>query len=255
VVVGAGFTGLACARRLSELFPSQHILVLDARELAQNASGRNSGFAVAVSDYSNSFDPTSIAEYQRINRINDAGISNLRALVATHSIDCQWREDGFYRTAADQQALRGIDEFAEYLRALDIAHTALSATELSAHLGTNHYQAGIKIDSGALLQPAALIYGLADSLPEGVSLHENTPVLHIGSGKKIMLDLPDGQIETDNLVLATNYELPKLGVSKARLVGSTLATSCTRILTDEEIAQLGSETSWACYHYILVAQP
>ena len=31
VVIGAGFTGLACARRLGELHPDDEILLLDAR--------------------------------------------------------------------------------------------------------------------------------------------------------------------------------------------------------------------------------
>ena len=47
-VIGAGLTGLACARRLAKLHPEQEILLLDARCVGQGASGRNSGLFLLV---------------------------------------------------------------------------------------------------------------------------------------------------------------------------------------------------------------
>ena len=224
-------------------------MLLEARELAQNASGRNSGYVVSISDTYGPFDPRRIENYKRINRINDAGLAILRDLVKTHAIDCQWREDGYYRVAADKAALAGNAPYLSYLQALEIPHEALEADALSARLGTRHYKAGIKVAAGALLQPAALLYGLRDTLPATVTLHENSPVTRIERGSTIKLTLPDGRVETDNLIIAANYETPKLGVLNsfmggAPLLGSTLSTSCTRRLTDEEMATLGSETSW-----------
>jgi heterodisulfide reductase subunit A-like polyferredoxin len=35
LVIGAGFTGLSCARRLAELNPSDKIILLEAREIGQ----------------------------------------------------------------------------------------------------------------------------------------------------------------------------------------------------------------------------
>ena len=51
LVIGAGFTGLSCARRLAEMNPKDQVILVDARELGQNASGRNSGYAVAHSHF------------------------------------------------------------------------------------------------------------------------------------------------------------------------------------------------------------
>ena len=45
VIVGAGFTGLAAARRLAELQPQARIIVIEATEVGEGSSGRNSGFA------------------------------------------------------------------------------------------------------------------------------------------------------------------------------------------------------------------
>ena len=46
VVIGAGYAGLAGARRLGENRPGDTIALLDAGEGGENASGRNSGFAI-----------------------------------------------------------------------------------------------------------------------------------------------------------------------------------------------------------------
>ena len=45
VVVGAGYTGLAAARRLAQLKPQDRILLIEATEVGEGSSGRNSGFA------------------------------------------------------------------------------------------------------------------------------------------------------------------------------------------------------------------
>ncbi|MCP5088262.1 MAG: FAD-dependent oxidoreductase, partial [Rhodobacteraceae bacterium] len=46
IVLGAGYAGLAAARRLAENCPDQEIALIDAGEVGENASGRNSGFAI-----------------------------------------------------------------------------------------------------------------------------------------------------------------------------------------------------------------
>ena len=46
-IIGAGYTGLAIARRLAELDPKAEIVVLEASEVGEGASGRNSGFTGA----------------------------------------------------------------------------------------------------------------------------------------------------------------------------------------------------------------
>ena len=46
LIVGAGFTGLSAARKLSELFPNKQITIVDAQLAGEGASGRNSGYLV-----------------------------------------------------------------------------------------------------------------------------------------------------------------------------------------------------------------
>jgi len=243
-VIGAGVTGLACARRLAALHPDQDIALLDARLVGQGASGRNSGFAVAVSHFGGGFKASQMEEYRRINRINQAGLDLLRTQIATATIDCHWRENGFIHTAADQPAVGECAEFLRYLDALEIPHTPLDAAAMKERLGTGLYQCGIHVHQGALLQPAALVRGLADALPANVRLLEQSPVLKIEQGAPLTLKLPGGMVRSEKAILAANYEAAKLGFLRRRLIGSTLSGSVTRILSDDEYANLGSLKDW-----------
>ena len=68
------FTGLSCARRLAELNPNEKIILLEAREIGKNASGRNSGYAVAHIHFSGGYQKSQLEHYQRIDRINQTGL-------------------------------------------------------------------------------------------------------------------------------------------------------------------------------------
>ena len=244
-VVGAGITGLACARRLALLHPDKTILLVDGRAVGEAASGRNSGYAVGCSHFPGPFDPTQQANYERVNRINASGLSILRQQVEELGINCQWHEQGIYHPAADEQAISEVKHFDDYLSRLEIPHQRLNRDQLHEKLGTAWYQAGVQVETGALLQPAMLVRGLADTLPDNVSLVENSPVLSIESGTGIRLTFKGGiTVQTSQVFICTNFEAQQLGYLKNAVVGSTLAGSFTRQLSDEERASLGSIEQW-----------
>lgn len=106
---------------------------------------------------------------------------------------------------------------------MEIEHSSLDQQAMQSRFGTTLYQAGVHVRPGGLVQPAALVRGLADGLPSNVKLVENCPVLKVQSGDSIKLQLAKGEVIADNLVMATNYEAPKLGFLRRRLIGSTLS--------------------------------
>ena len=244
LVIGAGFTGLSCARRLAEINPKDKIILLDARELGQNASGRNSGYAVAHSHFSGAYKESDLEKYQRVDRINQVGLNSLRTLVKDNTINCDWIDSGIYHTAADSSSEIECDHFINYLKKREIKHTPLSNEEVYDHLGTSWYKKGVKVDNGALMQPAKLVFGLAENLPGNVELYENTPVLNLIMGKTNKVIVPDATITADKVIMACNYEKFEGAKPKQRLVGVTLSGSITRVLTNEEFATLGSQSSW-----------
>ncbi len=244
LVIGAGITGLCAARELATLHPDENIILVDAREIGQGASGRNSGFAVSYSQFPGAFNDNLLGEYQRVNRINQTGLSLLRANVLDNDIDCDWLEDGFHHAAIDQMALHECEHYKDYLQRLEIPHTELDQTELQEQLGCPVYQRGFHIHEGALLQPAALVRGLADTLPNNVTLFESSPVLKISYDKPISANFASGTVKADKVVLATNYEAGRLGLLNRRLIGSTLSGSFTRVLNSSELESLGSKQQW-----------
>ena len=244
LVIGAGFTGLSCARRLAEINPKDKIILLDAREWGQNASGRNSGYAVAHSHFSGAYKESDLEKYQRVDRINQVGLNSLRTLVKDNTINCDWIDSGIYHTAADSSSEIECDHFINYLKKREIKHTPLSNEEVYDHLGTSWYKKGVKVDNGALMQPAKLVFGLAENLPGNVELYENTPVLNLILGKTNKVIVPDATITADKVIMACNYEKFEGAKPKQRLVGVTLSGSITRVLTNEEFATLGSQSSW-----------
>ena len=244
LVVGAGLTGLSAARRLANFYPGENILLAEARVVGQGASGRNSGFAVQYSQFPGAFDKNLINEYQRINRINQAGLSLLRSCVFDNDIKCSWHEDGFHHAAVDAMAILECEHYQGYLQGLEISHTALDRDELSERLGSSVYKRGFHVHDGALLQPAALVRGLADSLPKNVTLFESSPVLKMSYGKQITAQFALGRVIADKVILATNYEAPKLGFLNRHLIGSTLSGSFTRVLNTQELESLGCKRQW-----------
>ena len=243
-VIGAGLTGLSCARRLAELHPHDEVLLLDARRVGQGASGRNSGYAVAVSHFSGGYKASEKQTYARVNRINQAGLKQLRDLVFDHAIDCAWNERGFHHAAADTLSARECEHFKHYLREMEIEHTELESAALESQLGTALYKTGVHVPLGALVQPAALVRGLAGALPANVTLAESCPVLKIDAGAPHRLRLTDKTVKADTLILAVNHEAAKLGMLRRRLIGSTLSGSFTRVLSAGELSTLGSLKQW-----------
>ncbi|MEH6457780.1 MAG: FAD-dependent oxidoreductase [Cocleimonas sp.] len=248
-IVGAGLTGLACARRLAELHPDDEIILLDARAVAQAASGRNSGYVVVNSQFGGPFDSKQVENYSRINRLNRAGLNLLSEQVRKHNINCEWHEQGFYHAVADNASLREVGYFSDYLENMEIPHSLMDQSALAEKLGTEWYQSGVHVHEGALVQPAALVYGLADSLPENVTLYENSAVLNTLAGNNSIrsattLQTTDAIIVTDNVIVTANFESAKIGLNKSHILGSTLSGSFTRKLTQEELDSLGSLKQW-----------
>ncbi len=82
VVVGAGVTGLAAARRLAELAPEARIILLDSYRVGYGASGRNAGFIIDTPHLTEEFDHD---DNRRVSRLVIAGLAELEGHVRKHN--------------------------------------------------------------------------------------------------------------------------------------------------------------------------
>jgi len=243
-VIGAGYAGLAAARRLAELAPGASIAVIDAGRAGEGAAGRNSGFAVEISPSPARHVADPQATYRRAVAINRHGLDLLAARVTADRIACDWRPVGKVQAAAEPHHLPRLERFAAHLAALGLPHRRIEAEELRTRLGTAHYRAAVWTAGTVLVQPAALARGLALALPAAVTLLEESPVLTLAAGARPELTCPGGSVVAGGVILATNSFLPQFGAFRNGLVSFTLTAGLTRPLTDTEHQALGAPDPW-----------
>jgi len=253
-IIGGGFTGLSAARRIAELAPNARIILIDAKRIAQGASGRNSGFAVANESPGHAALSTASgrAEYAALNQLDHGGVDNLRAVVERHNIDCQWEDTGSIHAAGAAKNFDKLRNHAQAFANMGINAELIEGDALRKRLGTSFYKLGVLSTGGALVQPAALAKGLAEHLPEQVEVFENSPVLNIeNDASGVKLRLQKGSIRTTRIVVAVNAFMPRLGLYRDRVFPLALSASLTRVLSAAEEDQIGHCPSWG----ILSPQP
>lgn len=247
VVLGAGLAGLAAARRLAELQPEACIALIDARRVGFGAAGRNSGFMIDLPHDLNSHDYTGdrTSDLQQIC-LNRSAIEYVRGIVKKHGIECDWREQGKLHGAVEEHGQRALEAFAKGLDGLDEPYRKLDAAEMKAATGTDFFRAGVHAPGTVLLQPAALVRGLAATLPENVQLFEDSPVRRIEVGKPHTLVTDQGRLQSPRLVLANNAYASQFGALdlKGRILPIYTYGSMSRQLSDDELAALGGDESW-----------
>ena len=245
VVLGAGFAGLAAARRLAEHLPEQELALVEAERVGYGASGRNSGFVIDLPhNFSGAEHAAALERDRREMRLNRFGIATLKDLVERHGIDCQWGERGKYHAAIEDKGRRDLDGFRRALDRLAAPYRELDAGALADELGIGYYREGIHTPGCVLIQPAALARGLGASLPENLRLFEDSPVARIDYGDEITLEFAQGTIRTKTLLLANNGFASQFGFERNRLIPIMTFGSLTRPLTEAEQAALGGEPDW-----------
>lgn len=244
VVIGAGYSGLAAARRLAELAPNARIVVLDAQELGENASGRNSGFAIDLPhNVTSSLEELTKAEaYTRLMR---AGIASLRDTVTRHKIDCDWSDAGKYHTASSEQGAEEVlRPTVDTLMKFNEPYEWLDRAETAKRLGTQFFAASVYTPGTVLLNPAALNRGLGDNLPDNVTLYEYSPVIDASFGSKVVLRTDKGSVTAPKAILSVNGFAMRFGFWKSKLLNFATYASLTRPLSAEEQQRFGDIKAW-----------
>lgn len=245
VIVGAGYAGVAAARQLARRHPDSSIAVVEAGVVGENASGRNSGFAIDL-PHTPGVSPEATELGRRAIRVGHFALDELDSLVQQHNIDCDWERRGRYHAAVtDEVANQALRTYAVNLDAWQEPYQWMDRKQLQDRLGTDYYSAAIYTPGTYLLNPAGLIRGLADSLPEQVKLYENSAVIEAElHGESPYICTDQGRICARKVILAVNAFSQSFGVYRECQVPILLFASLTPVLSDAQLAHLGSDATW-----------
>jgi len=244
VVLGAGYAGLAAARQLAGNCPDQQIALIDAHVAGENASGRNSGFAIDLPhNVGSSLDE--LEGSHRFMRLARHAIEHLQTTVQEHNIVCDWSTNGRYHTAVSP---RGVNDvlvpYARELEALNEPFEWITGDTLARKIGSTHFTSAVYTPGGALMNPAALTRGLADTLPDNVTLYENSPITEALSENGIRLVSPKGSLRAPKMILTANGYAEQFGHFTNKFLHLLAWASISRPLTSQEQANYGVEEPW-----------
>lgn len=244
-VIGAGFTGLAAARQLALNFPGDEIVLIEAQEVGFGTSGRNAGFAIDLPHDIGADDYIGDIEIAKTTlQLNRLGQNTLRTLVEEHGIDCHLRPSGKYQAAVENRGIAVLDAYRRGLDKLGEPYEMIAGKDLPEHIGTSFYRQALFTPGTALVQPAALVKGLADSLPGNITLYENTTITEVEYSDKVVLTHAHGRIVADQIILANNAFGARFGFLKGTVLPMYLYASLSRPLTEAEQTQLGGHPFW-----------
>ena len=220
VIVGGGFTGLASAYHLSELFPEKKIVLLEGACCGYGASGRNGGFCEAgapgLMDYVREVGP------ERGRKAFDAtlyGIAQIKRLIADHKLECDFEENGMLEAAITDEQAADLERQRETYAGLGIETKVVTGSDLRSEVNSPRHVAALIMPHGAILNPAKLARGMKPIVERrGVEVRERTLVLRVTPGKLHHIETEMGDITAPVLVLGLNGYAPKLGFFQNRVM-------------------------------------
>ena len=244
VIIGAGFTGIACANRWQALDPNAKIVLIDASEIGEGNPGRNSGFLLEIA-LAEDADPSNLSTMAEANRLTRAAMGTLSDAVSMFGDPSDLHRAGTYRAAASDVGLSSLAKYETFLKAAGLTYRRLSASELKQELGTDFYQAGLYSPDCYLAQPAAVIRALASTLPKTVQVYENTQALSVtpfaGAWR---VQTPNGRLTCQKVVLANNAFATQLGFARSRMAAVYTYAGLTGPLSKRKLAELGANPDW-----------
>ena len=245
LIIGAGYTGLSTARKLSEIDNSKKIIIIDAQLAGEGGSSRNSGYLVDTTLNDGFTSNKDIKNYKKKVKIYNLGIEAVKRYVKEYQVDCDWNDSGKYFASSKLEDEEKAKSFSNLLTNLNFGNKILYKEDLKKNLGTYFYSIGVYTNGGILLNPAKLVRSMIDTLPENIELFENTQLFNWKSrNHKIECQFKNNKIITNKIIFCNNGFLRSLNIKKNYSFPITLTASMTRPLSDKEFQSIGSPLEW-----------
>lgn len=248
LIIGAGFAGLAAAHSLVQNHPSDRITILDAVNVADGPSGRNSGFMIDLPHdlSSKNYGGSTQKDLDQIEG-NRTGIAHAQEMFEAYDLSNEaFSLAGRINGATTEKGIRHNSDFAEHLSGLNEPFQSLDAAQMKEITGTAYYKSGLFTPNAAMIQPALFVRSIADGLRNrGVNIFEQSPVVELNQNKtEWVAKTPKGSVVAPKVILAVNGHLNSFGFLRGRFMHVFTYASMSRKLTDQEAASLGGNPRW-----------
>ena len=245
LIIGAGYTGLSAARKLSELNPSQKIIIVDAQLAGEGASGRNSGYLVDTTLNDGFSSNKELSNYKKKTDLYQLGIDAVRNFIKEYQVDCDWNEAGKYFASTKKKDKKILINFSHILTKLGFENSLFYKEELNKKLGTSFYDLALYTKGGILLDPGKLVRAMIDTLPNNIKLYEKSQLIKWEKkGSNVFCNFKNNDINTKKIIFCTNGFLKSLGIKKNYNFPITLTASMTRPLSPTEFDSIGQPKEW-----------
>lgn len=248
LVIGAGFAGLAAARRLAQLRPDDRIVVLDALRVGEGPSGRNTGFMIdlphdlASSDYAGD-----VRSDHAVIARNRAAIGFAREMVREFGLppEC-FAEVGKINGAASAKGMAHNTDYARHLGALGETCEMLDVRQMREITGSSYYAGGLFTPGTVMVQPAMFVRGVAQRLVSNrLRIFEGSAVTSLErAGSDWRARTAGGSVVAPRVILAVNGHVQSFGHFARRLVHVYTYGSMTTPLDAEALRDLGGHANW-----------
>ena len=150
---------------------------------------------------------------------------------------------GRYNLAVTPEGDKHLADYAAQLDRLGETRTMLDAPAVAGVTGSRAFTSGIYMPGTVIVQPAAYVRALADSLTPPVRLFEQTPAVSFQrKGDGWLVRTPKGSVESPRIVLANNGYAERFGFFRGRLLHVYTYASMTEPF---EPVRLAGQRSWA----------
>ncbi|MCI0714359.1 MAG: FAD-binding oxidoreductase [Chloroflexi bacterium] len=241
-IIGGGFTGTSTAYHFSRRYPEKRVVLLEAKSLANGASGRNGGMMLNWI-YGT---PTNVSDdiVQKIYKTTSDAMDMIEGIIEEHNLEVDYRRDGSLHVLTKHKNAEEAHAEVEQLNKLGIPLQYLDRASLRGEIELDGVIGATLDPTAGEINGAQLVRGLRPVLVEqGVEIYEQTPVTKIIEGREIELTTPHGTVRAKAIVLATNGYTGKLGYFRKALFPLHSHVFATAPLSVDEQKSIGWHTT------------
>jgi glycine/D-amino acid oxidase-like deaminating enzyme len=206
-VIGGGFTGLSAALALAQRGVS--VVVLEAAQVAGEASGRNGGQCNTgvAQDYASLAARIGAEPAKQFYRAYESAVKSVETIVTEQAIDCDFRRAGKLKLAAKPQHFAGLAKTFDALRRdVDPDIELIEPSRIRDEVASDGFYGGLLQRNGAQMHMGKFGVGLAQAaVRAGARLYEHAAVTQLDrlEGERHVITCTRGTLVADRVLVAT----------------------------------------------------